>query len=125
MQLNLPVLDRLAPCQNILIAGMGGGFDIFCGLPLYFALRERGQSVHLANLTFSSTEMIQGPARQSPTLVGVTAEPLAPIPPAVSDAETQPAIAALARAGFAIYFPEHYLAQWFKEQRGADVKLWW
>jgi hypothetical protein len=51
MQLNLPIFDRLADCRNILIAGMGGGFDVFSGLPIYFALPERGQRAHLANLT--------------------------------------------------------------------------
>ncbi len=38
MRLNLPILEQLAPCKNVLIAGMGGGFDVFCGLPLYFEL---------------------------------------------------------------------------------------
>src|SRR6185436_20755602 len=74
MQLNLPIIEQLAPCRNILIAGMGGGFDIFCGLPICFALQERGQRVHLANLTFSPTHLIDGPTRLTPSLVGVTAE---------------------------------------------------
>ncbi|MCK6628246.1 MAG: hypothetical protein L6R45_24105 [Anaerolineae bacterium] len=33
MNLNLPIFDQVAHCQNLLIAGMGGGFDLFCGLP--------------------------------------------------------------------------------------------
>ena len=45
--------ERLRDCKRILLAGAGGGFDIFCGLPLYFALRRRGCEVHLANLSFS------------------------------------------------------------------------
>ena len=53
MELNLPILDQLAKCQNLLIAGMGGGFDIFCGLPIYLELQRRGQKVHLANFSFS------------------------------------------------------------------------
>src|SRR5512139_823442 len=52
MQLNLPILDRLAGCKSILIAGAGGGFDVFAGLPIYFALREAGCTVHLANYSF-------------------------------------------------------------------------
>ena len=26
MELNLPIFDQLSQCQNLLIAGMGGGF---------------------------------------------------------------------------------------------------
>jgi hypothetical protein len=37
--------------KNILITGAGGGFDVFCGLPLYFALKRAGKTVHLANLS--------------------------------------------------------------------------
>ena len=68
MQLNLPILDQLDRCQNILIAGMGGGFDVFCGLPIFFALQKRGQHVHLANLIFSPAHLIDGPTRLTPTL---------------------------------------------------------
>jgi len=49
MRLNLPILNILQDCQNILIAGAGGGFDVFIGLPIYFTLREMGKTVHLAN----------------------------------------------------------------------------
>ena len=52
MQLNLPIMDQLAGSQNVLIAGMGGGFDVFIGLPLYFTLRSMGKQVHLANYSF-------------------------------------------------------------------------
>lgn len=38
----------------ILIAGCGGGYDIYSGLPLYAALEAKGLPVHLANLTFTS-----------------------------------------------------------------------
>jgi hypothetical protein len=126
MQLNLPIFDRLAACQNILIAGMGGGFDIFCGLPIYFALQERGQRAHQANQTFAITESVQGPARLSPALVGVSAAQPAPLPLAAVGAwlaDPQAAIAA-AQGGPALYFPEYYLSQWFQQQRGEDVTIW-
>jgi hypothetical protein len=42
MDLNLPIFDQLTNCQNLLIAGMCGGFELFCGLPIYFELREQG-----------------------------------------------------------------------------------
>ncbi len=40
-------------CENILIAGAGGGFDIFAGLPIFRALKDMGKNVILANLSFS------------------------------------------------------------------------
>jgi hypothetical protein len=41
MDLNLPSAEPLLDCRNLLIAGLGGGFDIFCGLPVYFELSSR------------------------------------------------------------------------------------
>jgi len=58
MDLNLPILHLLHDKQSILIAGAGGGFDIFAGLPLYFALREMGKTVHLANYSFSRLDIM-------------------------------------------------------------------
>jgi hypothetical protein len=51
-----PIFDRLDRAQNVLIVGAGGGFDVFCGLPLYVSLRAQGKRVWLANLSFSSLE---------------------------------------------------------------------
>jgi hypothetical protein len=51
--LKLPFFAELEKTNNILIAGAGGGFDIFCGLPMYFALKNAGKQVLLANLSFS------------------------------------------------------------------------
>ncbi len=56
MLLSQPALERLDRCECVLLAGAGGGFDIFAGLPLFFALRARGKTVHLANLSFSQLE---------------------------------------------------------------------
>lgn len=66
--LNLPILDHLADSHSILITGIGGGFDLFCGLPLYFHLRERGYEVHLANYSFSERASVSAPSGRSPTL---------------------------------------------------------
>ena len=41
MDLNLPVLESLLSCKSLLIAGTGGGFDVFCGIPIYYELRKR------------------------------------------------------------------------------------
>jgi len=54
--LRQPIFDRLDDEDHILVAGAGGGFDVFSGLPLYFALREAGKEVDLASLSFSNLE---------------------------------------------------------------------
>lgn len=52
--LNEPVLfTRLRDARRVLIAGAGGGFDVYAGLPLALALRALGKDVHLANLSFT------------------------------------------------------------------------
>lgn len=48
-----PLFTRLNQARRILVAGAGGGFDVFAGLPLAVALWEAGKDVHLANLSFS------------------------------------------------------------------------
>ena len=74
MRLNLPVLDRLSASRILLIAGMGGGFDVFCGLPIYFELRSRGLNVHLGSLSFSPhLRRLKGGIRLTEALAGVTA----------------------------------------------------
>ncbi|MFC1976156.1 DUF1152 domain-containing protein [Chloroflexota bacterium] len=102
MKLNLPILDQIADCQNLLIAGMGGGFDVFCGLPIFFELKQRGHTVHLANFSFADIVNFTGGIRLTDTLVGVTAE----------------------HEGYAIYFPELHLARWFHEQRDEALTIW-
>lgn len=125
MQLNLPILDHLSGCRRLLIAGMGGGFDLFCGLPIYFALRARGMEVHLANLTFSDLEQVEQGQPLSDTLVGVTADTtmltLRLLEDAVRAAGTTDAFDP---SGFAVYFPERYLAEWFRSERGEEVTIW-
>ncbi|SEM31186.1 DUF1152 domain-containing protein [Streptacidiphilus jiangxiensis] len=48
-----PLLTRLRDARRILVAGAGGGFDVYAGLPLALALRADGREVHLANLSFA------------------------------------------------------------------------
>ena len=48
-----PLFTRLRDAQRILIAGAGGGFDIYAGLPLALALQQSGKDVYLANLSFA------------------------------------------------------------------------
>jgi len=87
----LPLFAALADSRRILIAGAGGGFDVFGGIPLALALRERGAEVFLGNLTFVSSGFSL-------------------------DAWLAPAVAAITpdSGGFADYFPERTLARWLK-----------
>lgn len=98
--LRLPVFDELEPARRVLVAGAGGGFDVFSGLPLYFALRDAGKEVFLANLSFSNLYPAAG-RRLTPHLVQITA-----------DSE-----------GSANYFPEKHLSAWFRQQ-GEEVDVY-
>jgi hypothetical protein len=101
--LKLPFFTELEKSQNILLAGAGGGFDIFSGLPLYFGLQAEGKQVYLANLSFSflPPPQVTKEERLSPSLLKVTADT-----PLFSD-----------------YFPEKFLSQWFREQ-GEEVPIY-
>lgn len=48
-----PLFTRLRQAGTILLAGAGGGFDVYSGLPIALALHRLGKRVHLANLSFS------------------------------------------------------------------------
>jgi hypothetical protein len=102
MDLNLPILDQLKNCKNLLIVGMGGGFDVFCGLPIYFELKKHGIHPHLANFSFSDIENVDFGIRLTKTLVGITPKPERIFP----------------------YFPEFHLVNWFQEKRKEDVTIW-
>jgi hypothetical protein len=97
-----PLEERLKNKRSILIAGAGGGFDIFSGLPLYFALRGRGQKVHLANLTFTALEVVCQTTSPLQGLCRVDSESRSPH----------------------YYFPEAQLARWHKAKYGDDLVVW-
>ena len=69
--MRIPFFEELAPAKNVLIAGMGGGFDVFAGLPLYVSLKAMGKTVHLANLSFTELGFCDG-ERPVPPLMRVT-----------------------------------------------------
>lgn len=106
MRLNIPILDQLADSQHILIAGAGGGFDVFSGLPLYFTLREMGKDVHLANYSFTTLELIKVLCEPYVLVDGLVHAPKGEIKHDL------------------LYYPEGYLVQWFKQVRGEDITVW-
>jgi hypothetical protein len=71
------VFGHLAGCKSILIAGAGGGFDIYAGLPLAHALWSRGQTVHLANLSFTNLNETDG-AKLTPSLFEIKPDTMGP-----------------------------------------------
>ncbi|MFF0409929.1 DUF1152 domain-containing protein [Kitasatospora sp. NPDC004745] len=96
-----PLLSRLLAAERILIAGAGGGFDVYAGLPIALALRAAGKEVHLANLSF--THLYGLPAE-------VWAEPeVARIGPDTAAPEG--------------YFPERTLARWL-HRHGMPDTVW-
>src|SRR5215212_1908997 len=102
MELNLPVLEELKKCRSLLIAGMGGGFDIYCGLPIYLTLKAHGINCHLASLSFAQMGFVKNAEKLSEHVIGVTAESRSP----------------------AFYLPELHLARWFGEHRSEEVTVW-
>lgn len=86
-------LEELSSSESVLLAGAGGGYDIFCGLPLYFYLKAQGVPVHLANLSFTDLWDVQATSTII-DVVQVTAD----------------------SAGPEQYFPERYLCEWFASQ---------
>lgn len=90
---------RLSPARRVLIAGAGGGFDVYAGLPLAVALSAQGKQVHLANLSFADLGALALTEWIAPDVAEVRAGPAA-------------------RSG---YFPERTLAGWLGDH--ADLGL--
>jgi hypothetical protein len=84
-----PLLERLKGARHVLLAGAGGGYDVFAAVPLLTALRARGQQVSLANLSFTNLAEVRARAL-TPHLLEVMADTPGP------DS----------------YFPERALARW-------------
>jgi hypothetical protein len=67
-----PLFAALDGARSVLIAGAGGGFDVYAGLPLAFALQDAGAGVHLANLSFTELAGIDLEAWLEPDVAAVT-----------------------------------------------------
>ncbi|GAA1602050.1 DUF1152 domain-containing protein [Saccharothrix algeriensis] len=89
-----PVSQRLRQARHVLVAGAGGGFDVYAGLPLAFALRNAGTRVTLASFAVSELGQL-GPGAWRRTGLA-TVRPDSP--------------------GNDRYFPERTLARWLAGQ---------
>ncbi|GAB1640001.1 DUF1152 domain-containing protein [Krasilnikovia sp. MM14-A1259] len=89
-----PLFAALARARTVLIAGAGGGFDVYAGLPLAIALWQSGVTVHLANLSFTPLELLDLEAWLTENVATVTPD----------------------TAGPDEYFPERTLARWLATQ---------
>lgn len=91
MSLSEPVFfSRLKKADRVLIAGAGGGFDVYAGLPLAVALSAQGKRVRLANLSFANLDALDLADWVGQDVAGVHA----------------------GSASYADYFPERALADW-------------
>lgn len=88
----IPFLDELARANRVLIAGCGGGFDIYAGLPLALHLHKLGKQIVLANFSFTNLP-ISGARRVSPVSWRID-----------SGASELP------------YFPERWLCEWLQRR---------
>ncbi len=84
----VPALDRLDAAANVLILGCGGGFDVYCGVPIAMRLAEQGKGVVLANLSFTALTM-SGAERVLPSLWRIDKQ-----------------------SHLLPYFPERWLSEW-------------
>ena len=99
-----PILKTLDQSKRILIAGAGGGYDIFGGIPLFFELNELGKEVHLANYSFTNLKKLPfaEPEESAPSLFQVFED---------SSAEER-------------YCPEAWLARWLRVETGKKLPIW-
>lgn len=84
----IPFLDRLDQATNVLIAGCGGGFDVFSGVPIAERLWAQGKNIVFGSFSFTNLWLCGG-ERIDPTTWRVDRS-ATEIP----------------------YFPEKWLAEW-------------
>lgn len=52
------LFQRLHGAKHVLLAGAGGGFDVYAALPLAIVLADAGSRVSLANLSFAPLDAL-------------------------------------------------------------------
>ena len=93
--------DRLANAKSVLIAGAGGGYDVVCGVPLILGLAERGVDIHVASLSSTPINDIDGAVELRPALVKA------------ASTSTRPS-----------YFPEGWLSRWLTARLGREIPVY-
>ncbi|MFO1063151.1 MAG: DUF1152 domain-containing protein [Pirellulales bacterium] len=97
-----------------LLLGIGGGYDIFAGLPTYLDYCKLGKEPVLANLSF--TRELEKKCELSEEEFGFYAARVR-----ASDFTTDAFAVELGFPGN--YFPEFHLSRWFKKNRQVDVPV--
>jgi hypothetical protein len=87
------LFQRLQGAERVLLAGAGGGFDVYAALPLALVLAESGVAVSFANLSFTALDALG--------LDIWLDQDVAAIRPSTASA-------------FDDYFPERALARWLE-----------
>lgn len=98
----IPIFEKLNDSNRILIAGAGGGFDIYAGIPFILNLLEQGKEVVIGNFAFTA-------------LSQTTASEEFPFCYRIKSTDRD-----LSQRG---YFPEKHLKQWM-ESRDIDVPVY-
>ena len=99
---SIPIFEELKKSKNILLAGAGGGFDVFSGIPIYYSLKDEGKKVTIANFSFT-------------WLDETTSEKVYPYCYKIQSGDTD--------LSGRNYFPEKYLKRWFELQE-EDVDIY-
>lgn len=90
----------------ILLAGCGGGFDIYSAIPLYLMLRAQNNMVYLANYTFTRIQQIKGTdITPHCTIIDKNT-----VLPKILDYDT-------------FYCPKYYLSEYFYKTKGWNVPI--
>ncbi|MFW9874687.1 MAG: DUF1152 domain-containing protein [Candidatus Thorarchaeota archaeon] len=92
--LKLPFFEELNHSYNILLAGAGGGHDIYSALPLYFMLQKMKKRILLASYSFTRIER---------TKADEICDNCSMVTHQTKSPENE------------FYFPEKWLADWFYE----------
>lgn len=102
--LRQPIQDLFEPKSRVLLAGCGGGYDIFGAVPLMVELLAAGHEIELASHSFCYLNALEGAVQQS----------------AVPNLYEVPAAAATPDA----YCPEAWLARWIAERLDLQRSVW-
>lgn len=94
--MNIPIIIKN---KNVLIAGAGGGYDVFCGVPLARELIKSGNKIIFANYSFTNLSMVRNCEKLGEKCVLINEN---------SELEEGD------------YFPEYLLAKWLRENNIKD-----